>query len=302
LSRPLTAVSRRLLTVVGGVLLVLLVLLALGPQLAPSSAPKAGPTASQTVGPTAAPPARKPAPPASPAARRHVLVVGVGDSVTAGSACDCMDFVRLYARELPPAEGGPARVVNLGVPGSTSADLRRDLEHRGPTTRAVTQASIVLVTIGANDLNPLLGRWREGGCRGDCWSDAVHAVGGNVSAIVGDIHRLRLGRPTTVLVTNYWNVFIDGDVARRRLGPRYLRWSDRLTKAADAAICGGSRRLGARCVDLYAAFKGDGSDDPTDLLAGDGDHPSAAGHRLIARVLLAATARPGAGHHQAPRP
>jgi lysophospholipase L1-like esterase len=220
-----------------------------------------------------------------------VLVVGLGDSVTAGSACDCLDFVRLYARELPPAEGGPARVVNLGVPGSTSADLRRDLERQGPTTRTVTQASIVLVTIGANDLNPLFGRWRQGGCRGDCWQDAVHAVSANVSAIVRDIHRLRGGRPTAVLVTNYWNVFIDGEVARRRLGAGYLRWSDRLTRAADAAICSASRPLGARCVDLYSAFKGDGGHDPTDLLAGDGDHPSAQGHRLIARVLLAATER-----------
>jgi lysophospholipase L1-like esterase len=226
-----------------------------------------------------------------------VLVVGLGDSVTAGSACDCLDFVRLYARELPPVEGGPARVVNLGVPGSTSADLRRDLEQQGPTTRTVAQASIVLVTIGANDLNPLLGRWRQGACPGDCWQDAVQAVNANVSAIVGDIHRLRRGRPTTVLVTNYWNVFIDGEVARRRLGADYLRWSDRLTRAADAAICRGSRSSGARCVDLYSAFKGDGSEDPTDLLAEDGDHPNARGHRLISRVLLAATAggRTGAG-------
>jgi lysophospholipase L1-like esterase len=220
------------------------------------------------------------------------LVVGLGDSVTAGSACDCTDFVHLFARELPPADGGPARAVNLGVPGSTSGDLRSDLERSGRTQDAVTQASYVLVTIGANELTPLLRRWQHGGCRSnDCWRDAVQSVRANVGAIVDDVHRLRRGRPTTVLVTNYWNVFIDGEVARHRYGPGYLRWSDRLTLAADDAICGGSRSAGARCVDLYSAFKGNGSDDPTRLLAGDGDHPNAAGHRVIARVLLLAAER-----------
>ena len=234
----------------------------------------------------------EPTPTPTRAGHAHATVVGIGDSVTAGSHCDCTDFVHLYARWLPPFEGGPATATNLGVGGSTSADLRSDLEHPSATTQAVSGADIVLVTIGANELAPLQRTWARAGCESDCWQDSVEGVRSNISAIVDDIHRLRHGKPTTILVTNYWNVFIDGQVARRRKGLSYLRWSDRLTRAVNGAICRGARSAGARCVDLYAPFKGgDGNQDPTNLLAADGDHPNAAGHRLIARVLLAATPR-----------
>jgi lysophospholipase L1-like esterase len=227
----------------------------------------------------------------TPSSRPRATVVGIGDSVTSGSHCHCTDFVRLYARELPRSQGGPATAINLGVGGSTSADLRSDLEHPSAATKAVSRADIVLVTIGANELAPLQRTWARAGCESDCWQESVEGVRADISAIVDDIYRLRQGEPTTVLVTNYWNVFIDGQVARRQKGLSYLRWSDRLTRAVNGAICSGARSAGARCVDLYAPFKGDGSQDPTDLLAADGDHPNAAGHRLIARVLLAATPR-----------
>lgn len=241
---------------------------------------------------TSAGPSTSASPSTSPTPQAPVTVVGLGDSVTAGSACPgCADFVQLYARWLPAADGGPGRAVNLGVGGSTSTDLRRDLEQPSRTTRAVSGAAIDLVTIGANDLSPLRERRRESGCDSECWQGSVAQVGANVRAIVADIHRLRHGRPTTILVTNYWNVFVDGRVARDDLGPAYLSWSDRLTRAANRAICGAARSAGARCVDLYAPFKGDGSKDPTSLLAPDGDHPDAAGHRVIARALLAATSR-----------
>ena len=56
----------------------------------------------------------------------------------------------------------------------------------------------------------------------------------------------------------------------------------------NARIEAAARSHGAVPVDLYAPFKGAGDVDPTPLLADDGDHPDAAGHALIARVLLAA--------------
>jgi lysophospholipase L1-like esterase len=42
-------------------------------------------------------------------------------------------------------------------------------------------------------------------------------------------------------------------------------------------------------VDIYAPFEGAGDRNPTALLADDGDHPNAAGHRLIAKALLDAS-------------
>jgi lysophospholipase L1-like esterase len=91
-----------------------------------------------------------------------------------------------------------------------------------------------------------------------------------------------------VLVTGYWNVFLDGAVARTR-GEKYLRLTDAATRAVNALIASEAKAHGATFVDLFTPFRGsDGSRDCTALLAADGDHPDAEGHALIARTLAAA--------------
>jgi lysophospholipase L1-like esterase len=182
--------------------------------------------------------------------------------------------------------------VNLGTNGLTAAGLRALLTSPSPTASGVAEADILLVTIGANDLMPLLSQWQSGSCPAACYSPSVDAVGSDLSAILAAAKELRGGRTTQVLVTDYWNVFADGDVARDSEGPAYLRWSDELTRALNNRICTAAENAGATCVDLYAPYKGDGSRNPTALLAGDGDHPNAAGNQLISSALLAATSLP----------
>jgi lysophospholipase L1-like esterase len=248
-------------------------------------------------GMTGAPRLRAPSHPAetsrtaAPAAARpqRLTVVGIGDSVTAGSACDCTDFVRLYAGQVPASAGGPARAVNLGEGGQTSAQLLSELGSGGAMSSQVASADVVLVTIGANDLLPLLDTWSSSGCAASCSSPAVRAVARNITGIVDRTRALRAGHPTRILVTGYWNVFEDGDVASAARGAAYLAWSDALSRQLNTAVCSAALGAGATCVDLYAPFKGDGSRNPTPLLAGDGDHPNAAGHDVIAAALLRAT-------------
>jgi lysophospholipase L1-like esterase len=218
-----------------------------------------------------------------------VTVVGIGDSVTSATVCRCVGFVESYAAHLPVADGGPARAENLGAGGLTAARLRTLIRQPGRIATGVAEGDILLVTIGANDLTPLLSRWQRSGCSQACYSPAVDAVGADLSDILAAARSLRGNRRTRVLVTDYWNVFADGDVALDSDGPAYLRWSDELTRALNVSICNAARSAGATCVDLYAPFKGDGSRNPTSLLAGDGDHPNAAGNQVISAALLAAT-------------
>jgi lysophospholipase L1-like esterase len=91
-----------------------------------------------------------------------------------------------------------------------------------------------------------------------------------------------------VLVTDYWNVFTDGDVARSTGGQAQVDWSADVTAAANQQICAAARSAGDVCVDLVPVFKPGGSD-PTPLLAADGDHPNAAGVQATVRALLAST-------------
>jgi lysophospholipase L1-like esterase len=230
--------------------------------------------------------------PTSTFAPGSVTVVGIGDSVTSAAVCGCTGFVESYAANLPSAAGGPAHAVNLGSGGLTAAGLHALMTTPGPTASGVAEGDILLVTIGANDLTPLLSRWQASGCTTTCYSPAVDAVGSNVAAILSAAKDLRGDHPTRILVTDYWNVFADGDVARASDGPAYLRWSDELTRALNAKICTVARDAGATCVDLYAPFKGDGSLNPTPLLAADGDHPNAGGNQVISAALMAATPLP----------
>ena len=215
-------------------------------------------------------------------------VVGLGDSVTAGSACSCAPFVDRFADLLAARDGRSAVATNLGVPGLTTGSLADQLAGPGPA-RSVASADTVVVTIGANDLGPLEDRWEGGGCSTSCIAPAVTTLSRGLAV---DLARIRaLEHPgERVEVTTYWNVFEDGDVADELRGAGFAQWSDQVTVAANRVICSTASAFGDVCVDLYTPFlSADGTRNPTGLLSSDGDHPNAAGHEVIARALLAST-------------
>jgi lysophospholipase L1-like esterase len=222
---------------------------------------------------------------------RSVVVVGIGDSVTSGRACNCETFVGLYATALASRQGLTTSAVNLGVDGWTSSQLLLNLTQPGTFRDQVAKADILLVTIGANDLLPLESR-QAGGCTTSCYGPLINGVGRNIGLIVAAARAAHPSHPPTILVTDYWNVFQDGDVGSAENGGAFQSWSDELTRAESNVVCVAARRAGATCVSLYSPFKGNGSKNPTALLAADGDHPNSAGHQLIASTLLAGTPMP----------
>jgi lysophospholipase L1-like esterase len=211
--------------------------------------------------------------------------------VTSGYNCNCEAFVGLYATQLAAHDDVATSSMNLGVPGWTSSQLLAAMTKPGAFRDQVAKADILLVTIGANDLNPLESKGPTG-CPATCYTPLVDSAGHNVQLIVDAARAANPAHPPTVLVTDYWNVFQDGDVGTTEHGTAFQSWSDALTRAESTQICDGARSAGATCVSLYAPFKGNGTVNPTSLLAPDGDHPNAAGHQLIASTLLAATPQP----------
>jgi lysophospholipase L1-like esterase len=98
--------------------------------------------------------------------------------------------------------------------------------------------------------------------------------------------------PGPVLVTGYWNVFLDGPVGTAQ-GAEYVRDSSALTLQVNAVLAHEAASAGAVYVDLrgpFLAATGGSSDDEGPLLASDGDHPSAQGHVVIAHALERALA------------
>lgn len=239
--------------------------------------------------------------PSGPGRTRPVSLVGLGDSVTSGAHCDCVPFLDRLGDLLTARNHQPVSPVNLGVPGMTATGLAARLREDPGVRRAVSWADVVVVTVGANDLQPALDRWdRSGtsariapGCADGSETAALARARAGLASVLDQVRTLRAGHPTRVLVTDYWNVFEDGDVALADRGRDYLRWSDQLTRCLNQRIDEVARSHGALLVDLYTPFKGAGDLDPTALLADDGDHPDAAGHAAIAGAIIDALPAPG---------
>jgi lysophospholipase L1-like esterase len=206
-------------------------------------------------------------------------VVTLGDSVPAGTACDCDPFPDLYAALLAP----PARSINDARPGYTSADVRGQLSDAG--IRAdLGSATVVLIMAGANDLADAFDHDRDE----NAYRAAAAAVRQNVDATVAAV---RQDHPAavTVLVLGYWNVVKDGAVGLATYGADGERSAVTATRYANRALRQAAADSGARYVPTTPLFDGAQRDqDSTALLAADGDHPNADGHRAIANAVFAA--------------
>ena len=217
-------------------------------------------------------------------------LVGFGDSVLAGAGCDCDDYLVQAADQVRHDTGRRVTTANGGVNGATVADLLHELRTDDKAIAQLEQADVIVLTIGANDLQPSLDSWADQGCDAHCYQPGIASMAARLDAVLGVIDQSK--KPsTTVLVTDYWNVYLDGEVGRHTYGAGYLSWSDLVTKAANRAICRSAEQGHATCVDLYRPFKGDGGDDPTELLAGDGDHANARGTTAISRTVAEAIER-----------
>ncbi|MFF0267767.1 SGNH/GDSL hydrolase family protein [Kribbella sp. NPDC004536] len=221
----------------------------------------------------------------------EVHVVALGDSVTSGTNCNCSAFPQMYGDLLQDRDGKAVSVDNMGVGGMDSGGLLQALDqHDSPTEVATSEANVVLLTIGANDFGDHHDDVTSGQCVGDCVSDEYEQLTVNLDKILSRIHTLRDNLPTTILMTGYWNVFKDGDVAKRQYTASGRVASDQLTLRTNAAINAAAAADDATYVDIYTPFEH--SANITSLLAPDGDHPNTTGHQLIANVLLTATPNP----------
>ncbi|GAA0944848.1 hypothetical protein GCM10009554_39300 [Kribbella koreensis] len=229
----------------------------------------------------------------APAAREQadLTIVALGDSVTSGVGCRCTAFPGLYGRLIADRTGQSVAVDNQGVSGMNSGGLLTQLKHKHSSiSEAVQTANIILITIGANDYLGHEDAVTRASCTpivpNSCVAKELSRLPANLHQILTRVRALRPG--ATVLMTGYWNVFRDGQVARDRYTPDGIEASFALTRATNAATADAARSDGATYVDIFTAFEKPGQD-VTTLLAPDGDHPNAAGHALIARSLASAT-------------
>lgn len=230
-------------------------------------------------------------PRATPNRHGELTVVALGDSVPFGSGCSCDNYVTLVGKQLATQRQTEVSIENLSVPGIASRDCLADVRNTADTRTAIADASVILLHVGANDLDPNLVAKNEcyPASNNDCWSDDIAEMGDNVRDIIAECRGLN--RDVTVLVLNYWCVVEDGAVGRA-ISPDFPRNADSITKLTNQTLSLVANEMLATYVDIYTPMKGEqGQGDVTGLLAKDGEHPNAEGHKIIADTVLEAIRR-----------
>jgi acyl-CoA thioesterase-1 len=228
--------------------------------------------------------------PHASAATRPLSVVSFGDSVPSGGNCGCSPFPFTYAGLVGSKTGAHVSTTNFARGGFTSADVRKQIET--PAAKAaIPKATTVLIMVGANDFPGAYGLVRHGANPDVAYRPVAATVRANVEATVRRVRALHPG-PVNVAVLGYWNVFRDGKVGYSTLGAAGMASANKATAHANQALLQAAKSTGSQYVFVYGAFKGkDGKTDPTPLLAFDGNHPNAQGHRAIAARVYAALPR-----------
>lgn len=120
-----------------------------------------------------------------------MVVLGLGDSVMAGTGCGCDGIPEEYSAILRQRTGRQVTAVNEGVPGATSADLLADLKDPGLRSE-VADADVIIVSIGANDMVDGLDGCTPSGCAAQSASQAA-AMKSRVDAVLTQLRALRGG-------------------------------------------------------------------------------------------------------------
>ena len=219
--------------------------------------------------------------PLSASSRSPSLLLALGDSVPAGSACACRPYPVLTARDVSAATHRRTRVSNEAVGGYTTEDVLQQLEPGSAVADSVRNANAVMIEVGANDVA------HSDACGNDvaCYQPEVTAMGDNLGAIVARVRELNPTPELPIVLLDYWSVWLGGDYAQQQ-GDAYVSAAKSLTGMVNDRIGSVATSTKSGSVDLRRAFRGPSDRwDETNLLARDGEHPNARGHHRIAGAV-----------------
>jgi lysophospholipase L1-like esterase len=199
----------------------------------------------------------------------ELVLLALGDSLTRGTG-DLSG--KGYAVELLERlkRRGPARLINLAVPGSESEDVRRLVES--PNVRSLAAAAdLVILSVGGNDLSGSLPRGAEA-------AEAIREVERARSRFAANLRatlaRLREANPRSpIYLLGLYDPF--GAGPRPRPGTSVLLGWNSLVQQTALSF------PGVWVVPIFDLFE-----DRHDRLAADEFHPNREGYHLIAERVV----------------
>ena len=190
-----------------------------------------------------------------------------GDSYPYGAHCHgCRPFPTLYADGLEATTGYRIDFVNLTTNGGTSQDLLRNIQTSERTRAAVISADIIVISTGANDLEPTTDLYLTGKCGGadnlDCYRKVAEGWRSSFDGILTEIDTLRNGKPTAIRLVTNSNFFLSDPDLLQHFGG--LKGSALITNLHHDVLCEVAAKHGAVCVDLRPVLNGPNFDKPQD--------------------------------------
>ncbi len=211
--------------------------------------------------------------------RRAIRYVALGDSLASGMGGKA-SYADAYRRALSRRTGRRVELTNLGRPGWTSSQLLQALRSDEQFRAAVASADVITWDIGGNDIIEAVLRSATGTCPNTDGGDGC--IGGVAARfrvrwreILDELVELRRSADVPLLTFDLYTPFIPPAARTDELLGQLRSMNDTI-HAADA-----QRSVAVAAVaEAFAGASG------TRLLSRDGLHPSAAGHRLIASLLI----------------
>ncbi|WP_068964608.1 SGNH/GDSL hydrolase family protein [Desulfosporosinus sp. BG] len=200
------------------------------------------------------------------------LYLALGDSITKGYGVpNSFSFPRLYADFLRRHNPG-LHMVNLGIDGLTISGLLVLLQRNHDIRLSVSQASLITLTIGSNDLLHLIGNPNQ-----TINTTQLPILFNNMSKTLAQIGEevRRLNPMATVKVATLYNPLPAGPYAV------YMALAQGVIDNANAMIITWAKHYRFKVIYLDREFRGK----EQLLISQDHVHPNAVGYQVIAKAF-----------------